>query len=90
MGKDSTRITYSENIKNVRISENTMALLLCQAKLNEILDVISEMIDKDYDKDIDDLFNGFTDKFHAFDDALTEVTNHYIKKAVLESRFAEI
>lgn len=83
---------YSANMESVQISEQTKALLICRAKLRDIYATVDNVISKDYPHlfSIDDLISGFSDKFNAFDEILTDTINLYIKETTFDSNYTKI
>ena len=92
MSEELISSKYSANMESAQISEQTKALLICRAKMRDIYTTVSNVINKDYPYifSIDDMFGGFSDKFNMFDEALTDVINHYVKETTLESNYTRI
>lgn len=92
MSEEFISSKYSANIENVQISEQTKALLLCRAKMRDIYATVDNVISKDYPHlfSIDDLISGFSDKFNAFDEILTDMINLYVKETTMDSGYTRI
>lgn len=82
--------TCIENVKDIRISEETKMLLLCRARLSSVYNTAANVVCKTYNKDIDDVFEGFTDKFDEFDRKLMEVISDYVEVTSLNSNYTKI
>ena len=90
MEKELIENTCINNVKDIRISEETKILMLCRARLSSVYNTAANVVCKTYGKDIDNIFEGFTDKFNAFDHKLMEVISTYIEVTSLNSNYTKI
>ena len=69
------------NMESAQISEQTRALLLCRAKLNDIYATVTNVVKEDYPllSSVDDMFTGFSDTFNEFDSKLMEIIKTYVE-----------
>lgn len=79
-----------DNVKDIRISEETKALLICRAKLSDIYNTVGNVVNMTYNKDTDDVFEGFSDKFDEFDHKLMEVISTYVEVTSLSSNYTRM
>ena len=87
MEKDLIKNDNAANIGNVRISDETKALLLCRARLGDIYNTVGNVVEKTYRCDIEDEFKGFEDAFWMFDGKLTEIISSYIDRKLIDNNF---
>ena len=90
MEKELIDNTCIENVQNIQISEETKILMLCRARLSSIFNTVSNVVDKTYKKDVDDIFEGFTDKFDEFDHKMMEVISTYVNVTSLSSGYTQM
>ena len=90
MEKELIDNTCIENVQNIQISEETKILMLCRARLSSIFNTVSNVVDKTYKKDVDDVFEGFTDKFDEFDHKMMEVISTYVEVTSLISGYTQM
>ncbi len=90
MEKELIDSTCIENVQNIQISEETKILMLCRARLSSIFNTVSNVVDKTYKKDVDDVFEGFTDKFGEFDHKMMEVISTYVNVTSLSSGYTQM
>lgn len=90
MEKELIDNTCIENVQNIQISEETKILMLCRARLSSIFNTVSNVVDKTYKKDVDDVFEGFTDKFDEFDHKMMEVISTYVNVTSLSSGYTQM
>lgn len=82
--------TCIDNVKDIQISEETKVLMLCRARLSSIYNTVSNVVNKTYNQDTDNVFEGFTDKFDEFDHKLMEVISSYVEVKSLNSNYTEM
>ena len=90
MEKELIDNTCIENVQNIQISEETKILMLCRARLSSIFNTVSNVVDKTYKKNIDDVFEEFTDKFDEFDHKMMEVISTYVNVTSLSSGYTQM
>ena len=90
MEKELIDNTCIENVQNIQISEETKILMLCRARLSSIFNTVSNVVDKTYKKDVDDVFEGFTDKFDEFDHKMMEVISTYVDVTSLSRNYTQM
>ena len=90
MEKELIDNTCIDNVQNIQISEETKILMLCRARLSSIFNTVSNVVDKTYKKDVDDVFEGFTDKFDEFDHKMMEVISTYVEVTSLISGYTQM
>ncbi len=71
--------TCIDNVKDIQISEETKTLMLCRARLSSIYNTVSNVVNKTYNQDADNVFDGFSDKFDEFDHKLMEIISTYVE-----------
>ena len=79
-----------DNVQNIQISEETKVLMLCRARLSSVFNTVANVVEKTYRKDVDDIFEGFTDKFDEFDHKLMEVISTYVEVTSLSSNYTQM
>ncbi len=67
-----------DNVKDIQISKETKTLMLCRARLSSVYNTVSNIVNKTYNQDPEDVFDGFDDKFLEFDRKLMEVISTYV------------
>ena len=82
--------TCIDNVQNIQISKETKVLMLCRARLSSVFNTVANVVEKTYRKDVDDIFEGFTDKFDEFDHKLMEVISTYVEVASLSSNYTQM
>ncbi len=82
--------TCIDNVQNIQISEETKVLMLCRARLSSVFNTVANVVEKTYRKDVDDIFEGFTDKFDEFDHKLMEVISTYVEVTSLSSNYTQM
>lgn len=82
--------TFIDNVEDIRISEETKILMLCRARLSSVYNTAANVVCKTYNKNIDDVFEGFSDKFDEFDHKLMEVISTYVEVTSLNSNYTRI
>ena len=82
--------TCIDNVQNIQISEETKILMLCRARLSSVFNTVANVVDKTYKKNIDDVFEGFTDKFDEFDHKLMEVISTYVEVTSLNRNYTQM
>lgn len=90
MGNDLIENTCLDNVKDIRISEETKKLMLCRAMLSSVYNTAANVVCKTYSQDIDNIFEGFTDKFDEFDHKLMEVISTYVEVTSLNSNYTQM
>lgn len=76
------------NVGNIQISEETKVLISCRAKLSDIYETVANVIGRLYgDTDIDNVFDGFSDSFYAFDEYLLNAIIKAVELKSLSSRY---
>ena len=90
MEKELIDNTCIENVQNIQISEETKILMLCRARLSSIFNTVSNVVDKTYKNDVDDVFEGFTDKFDEFDHKMMEVISTYVDVTSLSRNYTQM
>ncbi len=75
-----------DNVQNIQISEETKVLMLCRARLSSVFNTV----EKTYRKDVDNIFEEFTDKFDEFDHKLMEVISTYVEVTSLSSNYTQM
>ena len=90
MEKELIDNTCIENVQNIQISEETKILMLCRARLSSIFNTVSNVVDKTYKKNIDDVFEEFTDKFDEFDHKMMEVISTYVDVTSLSRNYTQM
>ena len=90
MEKELIENTFIENVKDIRISEETKALMLCKARLSCIYETVGNVVCNTYNKGIDDVFEGFSYKFHELDHKLMEVISTYVEATSLSSNYTKM
>lgn len=76
------------NVGNIQISEETKALISCRAKLSDIYETVANVIGRLYgDTDMDNVFDGFSDSFYAFDEYLLNAIIKAVELKSLSSRY---
>lgn len=90
MEKELIDNTCIENVQNIQISEETKILMLCRARLSSVFNTVTNVVNKTYRKDVDDIFEGFTDKFDEFDQKLMEVISTYVNVTSLSSDYTQM
>lgn len=90
MEKELIDNTCSDNVKNIQISKETKVLMLCRARLSSVFNTVANVVEKTYRKDVDDVFEGFTDKFDEFDHKLMEVISTYVEVTSLSSNYTQM
>lgn len=80
----------ANNVANIQISEETKILLLCRARLSDIYENVSNVINHRYGKDTDDVIEGFWDAFVGFDDKLMKAISLYVDCISEESFYTKI
>ena len=74
------------NVGNIQISEETKALISCRAKLSDIYETVANVIGRLYG-DTDNVFDGFSDSFYAFDEYLLNAIIKAVELKSLSSRY---
>lgn len=64
--------------------------MLCRARLSSIYNTVANVVCDTYNQDIDDVFEGFSDKFYEFDHKLMEVISTYVKATSLSSNYTQM
>lgn len=82
--------TCIDNVKDIKISEETKILMPCRARLSSIYNTVSNVVNKTYNQDTDNIFDGFSDKFNEFDNKLMEVISTYVEVTSLDSNYTEL
>ena len=82
--------TCIDNVQNIQISEETKVLMLCRARLSSVFNTVANVVEKTYRKDVDDIFEGFTDKIDEFDHKLMEVISTYVEVTSLSSNYTQM
>ena len=82
--------TCIDNVQNIQISEETKVLMLCRARLSSVFNTVANVVEKTYRKDVDDIFEGFTDKFDEFDHKLMEVISTYVELISLDRNYTQM
>lgn len=82
--------TCIDNVQNIQISKETKVLMLCRARLSSVFNTVANVVEKTYRKDVDDIFEGFTDKFDEFDHKLMEVISTYVEVTSLSSNYTQM
>ena len=90
MEKELIDNTCIENVQNIQISEETKILMLCRARLSSVFNTVTNVVNKTYRKDVDDIFEGFTDKFDEFDHKMMEVISTYVNVTSLSSDYTQM
>ena len=90
MKKELIDNTCIENVQNIQISEETKILMLCRARLSSIFNTVANVVDKTYKKNIDDVFEEFTDKFDEFDHKMMEVISTYVDVTSLSRNYTQM
>ena len=90
MEKELIDNTCIENVQNIQISEETKILMLCRARLSSVFNTVTNVVNKTYRKDVDDIFEGFTDKFDEFDQKLMEVISTYVEVTSLSHNYTQM
>ena len=80
----------SKNVQDIQISEETMSLLVCRAKLCDIYNTVGNVVDNRYKKDIDEVFPGFSDAFSRFEGELMDVISGIIGSVSIESNHSKM
>lgn len=75
------------SVSDIRISDETKALLLCRARLGDIYNTVDNVVNDTYGRKVEDEFKGFEDAFWAFDKKLAEIAGTYMDRALLGSGF---
>ena len=81
---------YTENAKNVAISENTRALIACMARMNDVYDSVYDIVSEMYGRDLDHIYPSFSDAYFALDKELKAVLMGAIESTASDSGFKEI
>lgn len=90
MEKELIDNTCIDNVQNIQISKETKVLMLCRARLSSVFNTVANVVEKTYRKDVDDIFEGFTDKFDEFDHKLMEVISTYVEVTSLSSNYTQM
>lgn len=90
MEKELIDNTCIDNVQNIQISKETKVLMLCRARLSSVFNTVANVVEKTYRKDVDDIFEGFTDKFYEFDHKLMEVISTYVEVTSLSSNYTQM
>ena len=90
MEKELIDNTCIENVQNIQISEETKILMLCRARLSSVFNTVTNVVNKTYRKDVDDIFEGFTDKFDEFDQKLMKVISTYVEVTSLSRNYTQM
>ena len=90
MEKELIDNTCIENVQNIQISEETKILMLCRARLSSVFNMVTNVVNKTYRKDIDDVFEEFTDKFDEFDHKMMEVISTYVDVTSLSRNYTQM
>ena len=90
MEKELIDNTCIENVQNIQISEETKILMLCRARLSSVFNTVTNVVNKTYRKDIDDVFEEFTDKFDEFDHKMMEVISTYVDVTSLSRNYTQM
>ena len=90
MEKELIDNTCIENVQNIQISEETKILMLCRARLSSVFNTVTNVVNKTYRKDVDDIFEGFTDKFDEFDHKMMEVISTYVDVTSLSRNYTQM
>ena len=90
MEKELIDNTCIDNVQNIQISEETKILMLCRARLSSVFNTVTNVVNKTYRKDVDDVFEGFTDKFDEFDHKMMEVISTYVNVTSLSSGYTQM
>ena len=90
MEKELIDNTCIDNVQNIQISEETKILMLCRARLSSVFNTVTNVVNKTYRKDVDDVFEGFTDKFDEFDHKMMEVISTYVEVTSLISGYTQM
>ena len=90
MEKELIDNTCIENVQNIQISEETKILMLCRARLSNVFNTVTNVVNKTYRKDVDDIFEGFTDKFDEFDHKMMEVISTYVDVTSLSRNYTQM
>lgn len=79
------------NVTSIEISDMTKALMQCRAKLSDIYQTISDIIESRYDGDsYKSVFEGFENTHCALDNELVKITSIFIEVTSLESNYTEM
>ena len=79
-----------DNVKDIQISKETKTLMLCRARLSSVYNTVSNIVNKTYNRDPEDVFDGFDDKFLEFDRKLMEVISTYVEIKSSNSNYTEM
>lgn len=85
-----TENIYEENAKNVRISEETRALITCMAKLNDAYATICNTVEEVYGVDTEKLYMPFVDAYINMDKGLRGIIADVIGTTASDSEYREI
>ena len=85
-----TEDIYTENVKNVAISENTRALIACMARMSEIYTAVCNTVEEVYGVDTEKLYPSFPEVYVAFDKELKAIMCDVIDTTALDSEYREI
>ena len=77
----------AENARNISISEETKALLLCRARLSDIFNNVAEIYYHKYAGDLEDRFQGFIDAHISLDNELMAIISTFIEVNSLDSDY---
>lgn len=79
------------NIAGIQVSEKTKALLRCRAKLSDVYQTVSEIVDSRYSGDTyKAMFEGFENKHCDLDNELMKIISMFIEVTSLESNYTEL
>lgn len=79
-----------KNAATTAISEETMALIMCNAQLSGIYGTIYDVVLARYNKETDDLYPEFFEAFSTFRKELINLTADFMDNISLESNFTKI
>ena len=85
-----TKSSCTTNAKDIQISDETKALLICRAKLSDIYNEVAEIYDKKYRRDIDDDFGRFADAHCKCDDELMNIISTFIAVNSVDSDYTKM
>lgn len=85
-----TENIYEENAKNVRISEETRALITCMARMNDVFGIVYDIVSEMYGRDLDKVYPSFSETYVALDKELRHILSDVIDVKTSDSGFKEI
>lgn len=86
----NTENIYTENVKNVTMSEETRMLIACMARMNEVFDKVYDIVSEVYGRDLDNVYPSFSDTYFALNKEMRNILSDVIDVKTLGSRFKEI